>query len=202
MSDRTIAPGPSRMRAAWRAGLRARARWLAAGLACLTAASVIDLSGESLAHAWAAGFDPSAPIGDLAQLLSLWLLVLAGAVAVVFLGALVLRNLGPVGRRDPDLPAGLRTPVFAVSGIVLAAFSVLFVLLAPVAAGAARAVDASDLALAGLWARWAAQLLGSVGLLLLVAGVAEHLVMRHGLWRDLHMTRTQAREQSRTSGGR
>jgi hypothetical protein len=173
-----------------------------AGLGCLVLAAAIDLSGESLARAWGEGFEAGLSRADVVPVLVGWTALLVAAVGVVFSGALVLRNLGPVGRRDPGLPTGIRTPSLAMGGIVLGAFTVLLVLLMPVAAGAARAVDASDLALAGLWARWAAQLLGSVGVLLLVAGVAEHLVMRHGLWRDLHMTRTQAREQSRTPGGR
>lgn len=165
-------------------------------------AGAIDLGGEAWGRRWGEGLRAGLTRSDVLFVSVTWGLIVLAGVAVVFLIALALRNLGPVGPRSGDLPTGVRTPALAIAGLVLVAFTVLAAALVPVTAGAARAVDASEVALAGLWARWATHLLGTSGVLLLVAGVVEHLAMRHGLWRDLHMTRAQAREQSRQPGGR
>jgi hypothetical protein len=131
-----------------------------------------------------------------------WGLILAVGLALAWLVPLVLGNVGPVtDARDPSLPSALRTPGPVITAVAAIALVGLAGLAGPVVAGAARAPDASQAALVTLWARWVTGLSGAVGVLLLLAGVAEHLIMRRSLWQDLHMTSDQARDRARRHGG-
>jgi hypothetical protein len=203
MDEQTVPPGRRRLAAAFRAGLRPRARWLEAGVACLTAALGFELWGTRAAERaadWLAGrIDPAAA---LQQAVLTWLILLGAAAGVALLVAVGTRSLGHVEDRPGDrLPGGIRAPgtallaVLGLSGLVAAA------MLAPVVAGASRAVDATEASLVLLWTRWGTHLLGTAGVLLIGAGIAEHLLMRRSLWRDLHLTPAQAREDARRDQG-
>lgn len=140
--------------------------------------------------------------GPLDEALLIWGSLMVAGFLLAFAGAVLLRNFGPVTQRPGGLlPGQVRTPVLAVAAVAIIALSVFVAVLAPVAAGAARAVDGSATSLALLWGRWATHLLGASGVLLIVAGLVEHLAMRRSLWRDLHMTPEQAREDARQLGG-
>jgi hypothetical protein len=199
--DGTIAPDPPRLARAHRAGLRPTSPWLWPASTCLALGLVLHVTGEARVEAWRelwaaglAGMSASAVwsrgVGELCALLG-WS---AGLALVV---ALVTGSLGWVDDRAAEgLAAGSRRSVArGVLAFVVPALAVALVM--GVCAGAARAVDASADGLTTLWLAWLRGGLFGTGLLLLIAGLVDRRLAQHRLWRALHQSVAEVREERR-----
>lgn len=207
-SDRTVPPDSRRLRLAHRAGLRPRPRWVITGLLCLAIASSWEHASTAGQAAWRslwhrqvvmpAGFDR----GELESVALTWGIGLAAVAAVIALGMFLGGGLGPIDRQALGRlrPRPVRLPPLGIAAVVVVSVGLLVVALGPVAAGAARAVDASPDALAELWQIWLVRGLAITGGVLLIAGAAETLLLRHGIRRALYSTVEEAREDRRRAG--
>jgi hypothetical protein len=200
-----IPPSPRRVRAAWEGGRRTRARWLEIGIPCLALSLALEIVAPMLVERWGTSFSSTigseASLEATSDLLVFWALLLVLAAGLSLLGVAVLGNLGAVtGRPRPEV-GPIPVPLFVFGALLLLAASACVVAFGPVVAAASRAADASEQSLAMLWAHWATYLLGAIGVLLILAGVAEHLAMRHSSWRGLHLTPRQAQDEARERGG-
>lgn len=187
MSEPQIAPSRARVALAARAGLRASSPWSVPAALCLVAAAA--LPSETRGWPWSAG-----ELWDL--VFRTWSIVLVGALvvavaAVAASGGLGWRTrevrLGRVGRVRRSIGGQ------ALVGAVVFALALLALRGAP--AGAARAVDASDVGLIGLWLSWSRRALVAIGLASLAGGAIDLWLGRRALWRALHQTRAEARER-------
>ncbi len=203
MASRTVAPSPRRMRRAWEAGLRPGARWMEAGLACVALGVGLEWMGPALARGWDSVFRSSlAGAPSVAAFLTPWGAIVVVAAATSLAAGIALRTFGPVrSALDRSMPPRLGGPGTAMVGLAVVASVGLLLVCGPALAGAARGADATGSSLAALWGHWAIRLMISGGLLLILVGVAEHVLMRKRLWRDLHLTPEQARAQARRDGG-
>jgi len=201
--DGTLAPDPTRMARAHRAGLRARSSWLWTAATCLGLGLVLHATGEARVAAWreiwVAGLGGASPeqlgrwlVGELVTLL-VWAAGLVLVVAVLT-GAIgwVDRRAGERLNMSPGRPSVARG-VLAFMVPVLAV-----VLVIGVCAGAARSVDASETGLTLLWNGWVQYLLLGTGGLLLVAGGIDRALAQRRLWRALHRSVAEARAERRT----
>lgn len=192
--DGSIAPDPRRLARAHLAGLRPSSPWLLPGVLCLALAGGLRWLGPGLLR------------GVRAQ----WELGLAGGLELAGLGGAALRGLGVVavvvlvvaalggrlGWVDAGAGRGLgvgsqRSGLRGALGLVVPV--VVVVMLASVCAGAARAVDASEAGLLGLWWAWAQRLLFGVGSLLVLVGGFDRMLARQRLWRSLHQSAEEVR---------
>ncbi len=201
--DRTIAPGPGRLRRAWVAGLRPRASWLPVA----AAAGLLAVALQDLAARPSAVFD----VRPLTTDSSTWLTTVAGAVvalwivaaAVVMAVAVLTRQLGGISTREraqlglePARPVAWPRVLLSLAlglGLTMAMVGVL--------AGAARSVDASQAGLIALWLGWAVQAATAIAVGLGTAGLIELLLDRHDRHGRLFQTRQQVRDQARARGG-
>jgi hypothetical protein len=193
----TLAPDPHRLARAHRAGLRPTSPWLWPAAACLGLALALHMGGaarvEALQGAWAAGVAAGDASGVGAALAGELTRLLAGAAALALVVAALTGTLGRVDRRT-RLQVRLR-PSAARGLLALALPAVAVVLALGVAAGAARAVDASPAGLQALWLAWLRYLLLGTGGMMLVAGVIDRALARRRLWRALHRTVAEARAE-------
>lgn len=207
-SERTVPPDSRRLRLAHRAGLRPRPRWVVTGLLCLALAASWEQASAAGLAAWRVLWHRHVVMlatidrGELEGVALTWGIGLAAVVAVIVLGMLVGGSLGPVERQAMERlrPRPVRVPALGIAAVVMLSVGLLIVALGPVAAGAARAVDASPDALAKLWQIWLVRGLAITGGVLLVAGAAETLLVRHGIRRALYSTVEEAREDRRRAG--
>jgi hypothetical protein len=139
---------------------------------------------------------------ELESMAVAWCVGLVAVLAVVALGMLLGGGLGPVERQALDRlrPGPVRLPALGIAAVVMLCAGLLVVAFGPVAAGAARAVDASPDALAKLWQIWLVRGLAITGGVLLAAGAVEALLLRHGIRRALYSTVEEAREDRRHGG--
>ncbi len=203
--DRTIAPGPSRWRRAWAAGLRPRSAWLVPAVACGVLAMLVDELGSSGTAAWI-DLRPGALAPELwlSTVTGLLALVLVAAGVLVVMVALASRQLGFVSaieeqrlRAAPPRAAILMRLLLCVAvgvGVVLALDGGI--------AGSARSVDASEAGLRVLWIAWLGRAAAALSLGLGLGALVE-------LWLDgrergarLWQSHAQARDEARAAGGR
>lgn len=202
--DRTLAPSASRWSRAWQAGLRPWSGWLLPAAAC----GLLVLAIDHLREAEAPWLDvtpgtlaPAQWLGTLADRLGL---VLVAAGVVVFVLALLSQRLGWIatfeqGRLQPApahpaVVARLVLTLVLAGGVVLALTGVL--------AGAARAVDASETGLAGLWLGWAERAATVLAAAMGLAAVVELVLDRRDRDARLWQTPEQALDDARAAGGR
>jgi hypothetical protein len=140
--------------------------------------------------------------GELESVAVTWSIGLAAVVAVVALGMLLGGGLGPIDRQALGRlrPRPVRLPALGLAAVAVLSAGLLVGALRPVAAGAARAVDASPDALAELWQIWLVRGLAITGGVLLIAGAAETLLLRRGIRQALYSTVEEAREDRRRAG--
>ena len=204
MTDRTIAPTVAQRHAAHVRGLRPRGRWLEAAGGAFALTTFFGVFGPWFVEMWCSAFADFVA-GDFERLVDLGATVVSTAAATVFAGAvLVAFATRQVGAVRPDVsvrpvPRRAMQGVAAVVAVPLALLGLL--LLTPVlldaVAGGARAADARLMGLVGLWASWPARLTFAVGLVLSVIGTIELFAARRRLWRGLHRTPAEAREDAR-----
>ena len=186
----SIAPDPRRLARAHRAGFRPSSPFVLPGVLCIGVASGVRWLGPALLRDLRGALEASAAGGGIksVELLSA-LLRGFGAVALL---VLVLAALGGrLGFVDAAAGRGLgvgsqRSGLRVVLGLLVPV--VVAVMVASVCAGAARAVDASETGLLGLWWSWVQRLLFGVGGVLVVAGLLDRSLARHRLWRSLHQS--------------
>lgn len=189
--DGSIAPDPRRLARAQRAGLRPGSPWLTPAVMCLALAAGLRWGGPAVLVRWRAVWAQG--VAGVDGVGALVVPVMIGAAVIAVAVAALAGSLGWVDARAREgLAVGeLRS---AGRGALALLVPVLVVLvLAGVVAGAARAVDASEAGLAGLWWAWAQRLLVGVGGLLLVAGVVDRALGRRRLWRALHRNHDELR---------
>ncbi|HEY0134585.1 MAG TPA: hypothetical protein VGB85_10905 [Nannocystis sp.] len=180
--DGSIAPDPRRLARAQRAGLRPGSPWLTPAVMCLALAAGLRWGGPAALGRWRAVWMQGTVEGVGAVVVPL---MIGAAVVAVAVAALA----GSLGWVDARAREGLAVGELRSAGRGLLALLVpvlVVLVLAGVVAGAARAVDASEAALIGLWWAWAQRLLVGVGGLLLVAGVVDRALGRRRLWLALH----------------
>lgn len=205
------APGRGRIRRARKAGHRGRAPYLRTGVVLLGLAALASAGTDGLARWWAARFhfsppstSPWAGVGGLDAVV--WVVLPFGLVAMS-VGVVGAMAGGGVGPRDPGAVArlGLRrvSMPWWVSGI-LAGVALLGVAwgLGGVAAGAARAVDASPDGLRRLWHIWLVRGATTTGLVLISVGLLERISAARVAHRALYQTPEQRREDDRRTGAR
>lgn len=202
--DRTIAPGPSRWRRAWQAGLRPRARWLLPAVACALVLLVLD--GQSMNPGRGGLVTPgSLPPGAWLERV-VWTLgvVWGGAGLLVLLVSALTQGLGGISsearrrlRAAPPSPLVFRS-IGLAAGVGLGVIGAL----AGVLAGAARSVDASEAGLIALWQGWALQLAAVLALGLSLAALGELVLDRAERRQRLRQSRQQVLDDLRASGGR
>ena len=207
--DRTLAPSPSRLKRAWRAGLRVQSKWLAIALRLAVLGIVFSAwppaPDPELVAGWAAAAaSPGAP--DLAILsdtllaagrVAITFAVLAVAVHVVL--ALLTGSLGPTDARLRErlraAPSHVYVVPFAVLTAVVGIGYAISVL--PVMAGAARAADAPATALAPMFSAWVVHVCVAGAAILALAGLAELALERHRRVRSLYQSFSEAREEQK-----
>ncbi len=210
--DRSILPSPARVRRGWRAGLRARSRWLdTAAAVCALALVVSSLPWSSVAR-WGprwrqAIVDPSSVypiIGATGRAALAVALVIALAVALGrTLAALVTGRVGATSRRDLEqLDIGrVRWGWGLMSAAAAIGIVVLVGVLRGVVAGAARGADASARGLSELWSVWPSQLAVVSSVVLTGLGLFELWVSRRRTVMSLMQSPAELREDARTRGG-
>jgi hypothetical protein len=212
--DRTLPPSPARLRRAWRAGLRPRSRWLATALllccvALLASAWQPDPDAD-LVRSWSRAL---ASRGAPSLEVVVDTLIAAGWLALVFAGVAVGARIaielltGGLGPIDHSLRSSLRaapTRAYVMPLCVIAAVVALGVAaqLAPVIAGASRAVDAPAPALAPLLRAWVVGASATGAIALGAAGLLELALDRRRRDRSLYQSHAQAREDRHERGGR
>lgn len=207
-----LPPSPQRIRDARAQGLRPRSGLLVlAGLAltmwALLELEPVPIAASSLSRWLALGF--AEPLGrveaiafgssDRASLCVaglLGLLALLGASMIVGFGRAPARRKLQIAPGAESVPAGFAV-LFCVAALGLGVVAGL-----PVLASAARSVDAGPQALTVVWIAWARRGLLALALICAGVGVIERLVSDWSLWRALHSTRAQAREDARAAGRR
>jgi hypothetical protein len=187
--DGSIAPDPRRLARAQRAGLRPGSPWLTPAMLCLGLAAGLRWGGPAVLERWRTMWSP----GSLDGVGALVVTLMIGA-AVISVGVAALA--GSLGWVDARAREGLAVGELRSAGrgaLALVVPVLVVLVLAGVVAGAARAVDASEAGLTGLWWAWAQRLLVAVGGLLLVAGVVDRALGRRRLWQALHRNRDALR---------
>jgi hypothetical protein len=199
----SVPPGPTRLRGAFRAGLRPRSRWLPVSALCLLLAGAIELGGSTFARWWSTLLDPRAPVGEIVtEAVAWWGILLLGGLGASVLVALASGRVGAVERpQERDLPGSVELSGWTAGALTALLLAGVAVGLSPVAA-AARAAAASPTGLELLWASWSVRGLFMASLLLLGAGVVEHLALQRALWRQLHRTPAEARAEAQRAGRR
>ena len=208
--DRPIAPSPGRLALARRAGVRAPARWLCTGLACVAASVVVQgLDLRALGDGLDIGrIGPGTTASALRRGVMAWGTLVAIAVGVALVARVLSGGMGPVdrtARAKLEAPA-VRPRAILVALCAVASLGLAAALLKGVIAGAARGVDvpleSTDM-VAALWAGWAARALAVVGAVLTGFGLLELTLWRAARWRALHQTvqdlRRDARDHRRKS---
>lgn len=181
------------MRLAHRAGLRPSSPWLVPSTLCLALAAALPELGGALRAALRAGLSRGSAeeLGLQAMSFGTWPIALVGAAALAVAALAAAGSLGWVSR-------GRLGRVGEISGssvwLGVAVLAALVVALRGVVAGAARAVDASELGLVSLWSAWLGRVLVAVGGIGLVAAIVDLVRARAAIRRALHQTPAEARE--------
>ncbi len=213
---RFIPPGPGRVFAFSRNGGFGRSRLLAGGLGMLGAAAVLSLSGTTLLEsmqrlvangliragsAVSPGDAVALCLGEAAALVGpIGLAAAVGTLSGALIPALIARRgKGTTAVPLPSPPAA-RFAVFAVrlfGALVLIAATALIFREAGLnwTRGAGAAVWLDALAHVGL------KLLIALGLVSVLTGAAELLLLRHAMWRALFLNRSEHRRELRASEG-
>jgi hypothetical protein len=113
------------------------------------------------------------------------------------LGAAMTRRLGA---RSHDAGLGVRREGAAASpwlmpGLGALVGMALLLILFPVHAGAARAVDATPSAMVELWASWLVRVLSASAIVCAAFGAAEWRSAAHRRWVSLHRTPDEVRRE-------
>ena len=156
---------------------------------CLALAAGLRWGGPAALERWRATWTQGGVDGVGELVISLMI-----GAAVISVGVAALA--GSLGWVDARAREGLAVGELRSAGrgaLALLVPVLVVLVLAGVVAGAARAVDASEAALIGLWWAWAQRLLVGVGGLLLLAGVVDRALGRRRLWRALHRNRDELR---------
>lgn len=192
MPEPRVPPSRARVRLAHRAGLRPSSPWLVPSTLCLGLAAALPELGAGLREGLRAGLVG----GDETH--GLWAMSFEtgsiGLVAAAGLAVAAVAAAGGVGR----VRRGRLGRVGEISGpsvaLGVAALVALVVILRGVVAGAARAVDASEVGLVALWGAWLQRGLVAVGAIGLVAAIVDLARARAAIRRALRQTPAEARE--------
>jgi flagellar biosynthesis protein FlhB len=211
---RPIPPGPGRTAAAARASLFPRSDAIPGGLALLASAgfgwllsdplasAIRALLASELASAASQGADVRSSISRTAEALGSTLLPV---LSVLFLAALLgaalpvlmaRKGRGHTASSLPRPPTG-RLPVFVIR--LLGAGLFLLIALHLVDRAGAMPTDAAGMLKAIL--TFACGMAGALGGVMLLVGITELTLMRHLIYRALHLDAAQARRELRGSEG-
>jgi hypothetical protein len=192
--------------------MRPASQWLGISLSSLLIASLIsmvdvDLSTtvQPLGEALAASEGPDLwvlrdVVVDAMTVLGTGLVV---ALGVVLAAGLLQGRTGPIRRRELQRLGIASSPRPAVFGLLVVGTLAVLVLLGAldeVAAGAARAADASNAGLALLFRTWGSRVAATVGGVTLIAGLVELALARRQIWRALHQSVEEHRRELRERG--
>lgn len=183
------------MRLAHRAGLRPSSPWLVPSSLCLALAAALPELGGALREALRSGLTRggAGELGAWAMSFETWPIALVGAVGLAVAALAAAGAVGWVSRERLGRVGEISGPSVWLGVAVLAA---LVVALRGVVAGAARAVDASELGLVALWSAWLGRVLVAVGGIGLVAAIVDLVRARAAIRRALHQTPAEARESA------
>lgn len=197
-----LPPSRRRIRAARALGLRPRSGLLPLAAVALLLASLVGLwpwvvgwLSDQLARAFAGSF--ALDMSTLVASAGAGLLVL---LAVGMIAAVSSAPRAGARRALGVAPEAARTPPWLTLALVIAALTLIAIASHGALAGAARSVDASPEALTHAWLAWLRR--GLLALAVVAAGVGaiERQLSARRLWRALHQTPAQAREEARASG--
>jgi hypothetical protein len=202
------------VRRAWQAGVRTQSAWLPTGVACVGLALWLSSAvapGERMRTKIATALaDPSegSTLAVVDAVLSAGLVVIGSIAIIVALSVLatgvVLDRLGAIrpsagrGLGMHGVPMRLRV---AIGGAAVIAGAAAFDLQRRIAGGA-RAADASATGLGALWQGSAIATLSSIGIAMIVVGVAEAWQVRRDQLAALAPTPQQVADEARDAGRR
>ncbi|MCP4604134.1 MAG: hypothetical protein GY847_27035 [Proteobacteria bacterium] len=217
-SDRTIPPGRGRIAKAARAGMFPRSSAIAGGLALLASAAVLALFAEQAGHSFmglveqgldyavASRPEPGLALNELIKtgvwlILPLILAAFVGGLAGAVVPAVIARRHR--GRTAVPLP---RAPKERVAFTVLHVFAVFLVILFAAHIlrshmGAVTRLIRNDPGSQVELIYALSKLLAAGGAVMLLMGLAEIALLRHSLWRALHINSLEARREERAAGG-
>jgi hypothetical protein len=199
-----LPPSRKRAHAAWALGLRPRSGHLLLAAFALLLASLLE-QWPSVAR-WLS----DRLVLAFTRPLTVDVASLAVGSGVVLLGLLGLGGVAAVSwaprrralRALGVAPAAERIPAWISLALVSVALALIVVSSRGLLAGAARSVDASPEALTHAWIAWARRGLLTLAVVTAGIGMIERRLSARRLWRGLHQTPAQAREEARASGGR
>lgn len=199
-----LPPSRKRAREARALGLRPRSGHLPlAGLALLLAwllelwPRAVGWLSDQLALGMVGGFE-----GDVAER-GLGALFGVGVVLVIVVMIVIMKAPQARARRALGVaPEAEQIPPWIALTLVAVALVLIVIASRGALAGAARSVDASPEALAHVWLAWVRRGLLALAVVAAGVGVIERQISARQLWRALHQTPAQAREEARASARR
>ena len=197
-----LPPSRRRVRAARALGLRPQSGLLPlAGLALLLASLLglwpwlVGWLSDQLARAFAGSL--ALDTSELAAGSA------AGLLVLLAVGMIAAVSVAPHARARRALgvaPEAALAPPWLMLALSIAALMLIVIATRGALAGAARSVDASPEALTHAWLAWLRRGLLALAVVAACVGVIERQLSARRLWRALHQTPAQAREEARASG--
>jgi len=197
-----LPPSRRRVRAARALGLRPQSGLLPlAGLALLLASLLglwpwlVGWLSDQLARAFAGSL--ALDTSELAAGSA------AGLLVLLAIGMIAAVSVAPHARARRSLgvaPEAALAPPWLMLALSIAALILIVIATRGALAGAARSVDASPEALTHAWLTWLRRGLLALAVVAACVGVIERQLSARRLWRALHQTPAQAREEARASG--